>query len=109
MSAHTEHSVSASGGSLFVVAAWYSFLIPLLSPVIWFAIVAGTGGYLGVAFMSALCILITSLVSGVVSLFGFSRHGRKRIRWMALIGIVASIILGFMSYGYWELSQNWHG
>ena len=83
--------------------------MPLLAPVIWLAIVAGTGGYFGVAFVWVLCIFITSVISGVVSLFGFSRHGRKDILWMTVIGIIASVVLGFLSYGYWELSQNWHG
>jgi len=109
MSAYTEHSDSKSGGSFFVVAAWYSFLMPFLAPLIWLAIAAGTGGYLGVAFIWALCFLITSFISGVVSLFGFSRHGRKRILWMAVIGIVVSLILGCFSLGFWDMLQTWHG
>jgi hypothetical protein len=109
MNAHTEHGVPASGGSFFVVAAWYSLITSLLTLVIWFAIVEGTGGYLGVAFIWALCILITSLISGVLGLFGFLRHGRKRILLVAVIGVIASIVLGFFSYAYWGLLQTWHG
>src|SRR5438093_10625632 len=108
MSAHTGHSVSKSGSSLFIVAAWYSLFMPLSAPVICWAVVGGgKGGDWGVAFIWGLCILVTSLISSVVSLIGFSRHGRKDILWMTVIGIIASVVLGFLSYGYWELSQNW--
>ena len=106
---HPEHRVLESGGSPFIVAAWYSFLVPLLSPVVWFLIVLGTQGRLGVASIAALCILITSFVSGAFSLFGFSRHGRKLILWIAVIGAVASLVLGFFSYGYWQMLQGFHG
>ena len=109
MSAHPAHSVSPSAGSFFVVAAWYSFIMPLFSPFIWFAIVVGTDGYLGVAFTWALCILITSFISGVVSVFGFSRHGRKRLLWLSVLGTVASAVLGFMSYVYLDMLKTWHG
>jgi hypothetical protein len=109
MDAHTEQSDRASRGSFFAVAAWYSAVIPFASPVIWFVIAAAVGGRLGVACVSTLCILISSFAAGIVSAFGFSRHGRKGILWLAVIGITASIILGFVSYIYSGLSQNWHG
>ena len=104
MSAHTERA-----SFLFIMAAWYSLIIPVLSPVIWFAIAEGTGGYLGVAFMWALRILITSFIAGVVSLFGYSRRGRKLVLWIAVIGTVVSFVLGFLSYVYWHMSQTFHG
>ena len=104
-----QDSVSESRGSFFVVAAWYSFLAPLLLPVVWFLIVLSTQGRLGVATIAALCVLITSFISGVFSLFGFSIHGRKLIFWIAVIGTVASLVLGYFSYGYWQMLQGFHG
>ena len=109
MSAHTEHTVSVSGGSYFIVAAWYSLLVPLLSPVILFLIFFGTEGRLGVASIAVFCILITSFISGICGLFGFSRHGRKLILWIAVIGTVASLVLGWFSYGFWQMLQGFHG
>ena len=59
--------------------------------------------------MWALRILITSFIAGVVSLFGYSRRGRKLVLWIAVIGTVVSFVLGFLSYVYWHMSQTFHG
>jgi hypothetical protein len=114
MNTQSEHSGQAPGSLFFAGAAWYSFLVPLFAPVIWFLIVLGSGFFgaandLGMACTAALCLLATSLIAGIVSLVGILRHRRKPILWVAVLGIITSSILGFISYGYWELSQNWHG
>jgi hypothetical protein len=108
MSTHLEHQDSESGGSLFTKAAWFSFIVPFLVPVLWFCILAATSR-MDLPAMLSFFVLLSSLACGIVSLFGVRRHGRKRILWKAVLGIVASLVLGYLALAYWSLAHNWHG
>src|ERR1019366_10330300 len=45
-------------------------------------------------------LMVSSLLMGVVSLFGIFRCGVRPILWRAAIGIIASLLIGFMAF-YW--------
>ena len=109
MSAHSRHTDISSGGSPFTKAAWYSLLVPPLTPVVWFFIGLLTDGRLGFAFGAVFWMLVSSFIFGVASLFGIRKHCRKRILWTAVPGIIASLILGFLAFVYWDMMQTWHG
>jgi hypothetical protein len=89
----------------FVLAAWYSCLTP-------FVVAAATGlfiwgvikhptlrriTYSEILYIPIL-ILPSSLISGVVSLFGMRKHGIKPILLKAIIGILASLAFGFIIF-----------
>ena len=68
MNEHKEHTTSVSGGLFPAFASCYSFVIPLITPVIWISVLAATGGYIGTASTVASCLLASSLIAGIVSL-----------------------------------------
>ena len=89
----------------FVLAAWYSCLAP-------FVVAAATGlfiwgvidhptlrrtTYSEILYIPIL-ILPSSLVFGVVSLFGMRKHGIKPILLKAIIGILASLAFGLIIF-----------
>lgn len=100
---------SAGRVSLFAAASWYSLLAAVSSPIVWLLITSYSGGRLGTACASVLCILITSGVSGAVGLLGLLRSPRKRTFWVALAGSITSIALGVVAFALWKLSESWHG
>lgn len=108
MSAHPENEKIDSGGSFFTKAAWISLIIPFLVPVIWFCILAATSR-MDLPAMVSFFMLLGSLALGVASLFGVRRHGRKRIVWKAVIGIIASLVMGYFAVAFWSMSYNLHG
>jgi len=90
--------------SFFTWAAMYSFVAPLATAAVSFAIFYGVhflgGGPLGdgstnFISLSGLIVVATSLILGVVSLFGIERHGARVILWKALLGILLSCVVGF--------------
>ena len=98
MSEHNEHSASGFGRLLPAFAACYSFVVPLITPIVWISVLAATGGYIGTASTVASCLLASSLISGAVSLRGLRRqNGRKRYFWIAVVGIILSVVLGYFS------------
>jgi hypothetical protein len=108
MSAHPEHQAFDSGGSFFTKAAWFSLIVPFLVPVVWFCILAATSR-MDLPAMVSFFVLLGSLALGVASLFGVRRHGRKRIVWKAVVGIIASVVLGYFAAVFWSMSYSWHG
>ena len=108
MSAHPEHQTFDSGGSFFTKAAWFSLIVPFLVPVVWFCILAATSR-IDLPAMISFFVLLSSLALGIASLFGVRRHGRKRIVWKAMIGIIASVVLGYIAAVLWSMSYGWHG
>ena len=109
MSQQSQQDVPACGSALFTIAAWYGLLAPIIAPIVWFSIAVATDGRLGVAFMAAFCILVTSFVFGLVGLFGASRSGRRPLFWMAAIGMIESLVLACLSFVFWNMSRTWHG
>jgi hypothetical protein len=108
MSTHLEHGTVDSSGSFFTKAAWFSLIIPFFVPAVWFCILAATNR-MDLPAMVSFFVLLSSLALGVVSLFGVRRHGRKRIVWKAVVGIVASIVFGYFAAVFWSMSYTWHG
>jgi hypothetical protein len=108
MSEHCEHRASRSDVSLFTIAAWYSLIVPFSVPVLWF-IIPATTSRVDLPAMISFFVLLNTLALGVVSLFGIPRHGRKRILWKALIGIIASVVSGFFALVIWSMSYTFHG
>src|SRR5437667_10280155 len=101
MSESREQAASKSGVSFFTVAAWYSFLAPIFTPVVAFLILLASSR-LDLPLGTAFCVLVSSFVLGVVSC-------RKPHFWIALIGIVFSVVLGFIVFVYWNSLRYWHG
>src|SRR5436189_6371319 len=56
--------------SVFIVAAWYCLLAPLLGPVIAFLVLVSTNGRLDIPLFIALGSAASSFVLGIISLFG---------------------------------------
>ena len=77
----------------------YSFVAPLATAAAIFLIFYGfpNPGYDFANFFltTGLIVVITSLIFGVISLFGIERHGARAILWKALLGILLSCVVGF--------------
>ena len=108
MNQPSEPQALQPGGSFFTKAAWLSLIVPFLVPVIWFCILAATDR-MDLPAMLSFFVLVSSLALGIASLFGIPRHGRKRIIWKAVPGIIASAALGYFALVFWSMSHNWHG
>ena len=108
MNTHPEHQALDSGGSFFTKAAWFSLIVPFLVPVLWFCILAVTSR-MDLPAMVSFFVLLSGLAFGIASLFGVRRHGRKRIVWKAVVGITASVVLGYFALVFWSTSYSWHG
>ena len=95
MSDLADKTAPRIGQSFSALAALYSVIIPLISPVVWFIVLASSNGYLVLASTVASCLLGTSLLAGVASLI--RGHERRRYLWIALTGLALSAVLGFFS------------
>ena len=104
MNEHLKHIESASRIAFFAKAGWYSLVTSSIAPLIWFAIVVATDGHLIWASEVALCLLASSVISGIISIGGIWGHGRKVIILIAVIGIIAGIIFGFFASLAWSTS-----
>jgi hypothetical protein len=93
--------LAESKKSFFNRAAWVS----LLSPFITFGMIVvydiivkyPTQEVSGYCVKGAFVASVISLILGIVSLFGIPRHGARLIAWKAVIGIIASLVMGFLS------------
>jgi hypothetical protein len=103
---HPPHSQLAFVERIpFVLAAWYSCVTPFVvaaatSVFIWEVIQHPTlrrTTYSEILYIPIL-ILPSSLISGIVSLFGMRKHGIKPILLKAIIGILASLAFGFIIF-----------
>jgi hypothetical protein len=95
MSDAPDKTAPRAGISFSTLAAFYSVIVPLITPVVWFIVLAGSNGYLVLASTVASCLLATSLLAAVTSLI--RGHEHRRHVWIALIGLALSIVLGFFS------------
>jgi len=87
--------------SQFLVAAWYSLITPfaMAATIALFYYLEDASNAESQRMISnflqfGLLICISSLIAGIISLFGIPRHGTRIIVWKATIGIVASCALG---------------
>jgi chromate transport protein ChrA len=90
-----------------VLAAWYSFFTPLvviLSLFIFLNYV--TDHHLTRDFCDVLrWVCVSSLISGIVSLFGMRRYGARRILPAAIAGILFSAGAGYAAFVIMALSS----
>ena len=102
------HSLPSGPKKLFLVAGWYSCITPFVAIV---ALLLGTFGGLfddtgtngrtinapaqGEFALIIGWVFVSSLVSGIVSLFGITKNGARQILLKATIGIVFSICCVF--------------
>jgi hypothetical protein len=96
MSKRIEKSETTSGLSFFTVAAWSSLLIPFATVVITY-FVASASDRIGHILRVAACVLLGSLVLGLASLFCIPSDAGKPIVWVAWVGIVASLVFGYLA------------
>src|SRR5271170_4977498 len=85
--------LDSSKKSFFNLAAWCSFFIPFITAVFTFTVgpnINSDSDAADMFLLVAFCLQIFSVVLGIVSLFGISRHGARLILWKAVIGIFAS-------------------
>jgi hypothetical protein len=93
---------------MFRFAAWYCLIVPFVAPALGFAILVASGGGLGISLIAALCCAVSSFLLGALSLFG-AEKGVQGILWKALIGIAASVVLGFLASVYLSSLKDWQG
>jgi hypothetical protein len=87
--------------SFFTWAAWYSLVTPFVTAAITFLVlfVESRTGYMeydivNFVLLCGFLLVISSLISGALSFFGVPRHGARVIVWKAIIGMLASCIVG---------------
>ena len=95
----TANPIAGPRRSFFTWAATYSFVAPLATAAVTLGTLYGISnlGYGPSNFIlsSGFIIVITSLISGFVSLFGIQRPGPHVRVWKALLGILLSCVVGF--------------
>ena len=109
MSANQGSAATKAHAYVYNWAAWYSLLVPVVSPVCGFVLIPITNAHLGIAMGLAFWIFVSSFICGIVSLFGVGRRGPASILWKAGAGVLLSGILGFLAYAYWNMSHSFHG
>jgi hypothetical protein len=87
-----------SAGRFFNLAAWYSLITPPICFLIgWSGVHFSRHGIsedlVGIIFLT----VTSSFLAGVVSLFGISKCGSRKILSKAIIGIISSLIFGLVS------------
>jgi hypothetical protein len=108
MSDSPAGSSSRPGGSFFRFAAWYCLVVPLITPMLALVLLVASGGRLDISLIAVLCCAISSFLFGAISLFA-AEKGVQGVFWKALIGIAASVILGFLACVYLSNLKNWQG
>ena len=88
--------------SFFSLSAWYALIAPLAAMTIagvgWFVFVfldfdRGSFRAFEIVLGAMEFFLLTSVIAGIVSLFGIRRHGWRVIVWKSLAGIVLSSLI----------------
>ena len=108
MSDSRECSGLKLSASFLRFAAWYSLIVPFIAPVLAYVILVASGGRLDLPLIAALCCAASSFLLGAISIFGAETPVRG-VLWKALIGIVASVVLGLGSCIYLSLLRGWNG
>jgi hypothetical protein len=108
MSDSPAGSSSRPGGSFFRFAAWYCLVVPLITPVLAFLVLVASNGRLDISLIAVLCCALSSFLLGVLTLFG-AEKGVRGILWKVMLGIAASVVLGFLACVYLSNLKNWQG
>ena len=115
----TIQQLPADSRKMFLIAAWYSWITPFVSLgalIIKFFYgprydMADNGTKFtdwdadGDFYLIVECVLLSSLVAGIVSLYGIWKHKEPQIRPIAIIGIVLSLGIGFLAKAVQLLSH----
>ena len=94
-----ERRMKPIGSQFFLVAAWYCLIGPFAAAaIIGYGLAIGipdhpSGSPAEASFDVAACILLTSVLAGIVSLFGIKKHGWRVIAWKFAVGISLSCIV----------------
>ncbi len=86
----------------FLIAAWFCLIGPFAA-----AAIVGIGLAIGIpdhpsgsptetTFGIAACVMLTSVLAGIVSLFGIKKYGWRIIAWKFAVGISLSCIVYFV-------------
>jgi hypothetical protein len=108
-----QNQMPVSRKSFFLFAAYYSFFVSCGTAIVAWTILAivrswpDSEPFVDIGLVSALVffIFLSSLVMGLISLFGIPRHGVRPILWKAALGIVLSLYFGFYAAVAWGFSQ----
>jgi len=102
--------------SFFSIAAWYAVFTPFVA-----AAAIGVGLAIGIPdrhshagspadflFGTAACILLSSALASIVSLFGIRRHGWRVIVWKSIVGLILCclVYVGLAYVGMAEMCQQ---
>jgi hypothetical protein len=98
----------------FLIVAWYALISPFAAAsIIGFFLCVGIPDHridpsADDAFGVAACILISSVLASIVSLFGIPKHRAKVIAWKSVVGFLLSLILfyGLAIIGMGEMGQQ---
>ncbi|HMP83704.1 MAG TPA: hypothetical protein PKA41_13480 [Verrucomicrobiota bacterium] len=86
-------TITITNRSFFSNAAWYAVFAPLASVGVIAMGVAIGDSPADYFFGIAACILISSALASIVSLFGIRRHGWRAIIWKSALGFVLSCVI----------------
>ena len=99
---NTPHKIDpVERKSFYYQAARASLFIPLVTFGVTL-VLFGSNSHIssevtGYFALGAFVVQVISLILGIVSLFGIPRHGARLILWKAVVGIIASCGMGFVS------------
>jgi hypothetical protein len=96
-----ETKTHDSSKPLFILAAWYSIIAPVIIFLSIFICMDHTTDHNVIHDLCAFSrwVCLSGLISGVVSLSGVRRCGAKRILPVAIAGIIFSVVVGFIVSG----------
>lgn len=108
MNAQIDDASSKPASSFFTKAAWYSLVVPVVTGLISWGILAFTDCDLVYVSGAAFWVLLTSFIVGSASLFGIEKNCRRGILWKAVPGIIASSVLIYIALTVWDFARNFH-
>ncbi len=97
------------------LAARYSLIVPFAAVAVGFVLVKTSDLVFhtpdGIVNLDALALAFLFLMGssgivGILSLFGISRSTWKPVLWRAVIGIIASGIVGLSAFVFWALPRH---
>ena len=97
----------------FSIAAWYGLIAPFAAAAIAGWILTPEPSDIrhprlsfDAVFGFVACILISSVLASITSLFGIRRHGARVIWWKALVGFLASCLLYLILVGQYMTKHD---
>lgn len=91
--------------SLFTITAWFTFLVPIATTAIAF-LIASSDDRIGQILHTVSYVLLGNLLLGLGSLLIVPSDAGKPLKWLTWVGILASIVLGFLAFVLAGLLSN---